>query len=195
MRRKTAIRINQGLNGTIAHTLGTWRDRQLEASLQKLQEAANNNDMQPIWKYQRNIRMNTMHSQAIIKKKDGKECEGMKEMLERWEEWTKECFSKEHKDLAPRIIHIAEQEWGKNFLTAPTDIKEIRGNADLTKIMNDKPEIESWLNQEYSEQDIETELRNLALKKAHGNDGIPGEAYKATREWAVKPITKIMNLI
>ena len=93
------------------HTLGKWKNRQLEASLQKLQESANNNDMQPIWKYQSNIRMNTMHIQAIIKKKDGKECQGMREMLERWEEWAKECFIKEHKDLAPRIMHITEQRW------------------------------------------------------------------------------------
>ena len=72
MGRKTAVRINQCLNGTIAHTLGKWKNRQLEASLQKLQEAANNNDMQPIWKYQSNIRMNTMQSQEIIKKKMAK---------------------------------------------------------------------------------------------------------------------------
>jgi len=40
-----------------------------------------------------------------------------------------------------------------------------------------------------------TEIKNLPLKKAHGNDGIPGEAYKAAKKWAVKPITKVMNLI
>ena len=61
--------------------------------------------------------------------------------------------------------------------------------------MKERPEIESWLNREYTEKDIETELRNIAPKNAHGNDGIPGEANKATKEWAVKPITKIMNLI
>ena len=62
---------------------------------------------------------------------------------------------------------------GRNFLEAPEDLQEIRRNADLTKITKDKPEIESWISREYTEQDIETELRNLALKKAHGNDGIP----------------------
>ena len=61
--------------------------------------------------------------------------------------------------------------------------------------MRERPEIEAWLNQEYTEKDIEIELGNLFLKKAHGNDGIPGEAYKATKTWAAKPITKIMNLI
>ena len=100
------------------------------------------------------------------KEKDGKECQRMKEMLERWAEWTKECFSKEHNDLAPKITHIADKERGGNFLTAPTDLQEIRRNADITKITNDKPQIESWLSREYSEQYIETELRNLALKKS-----------------------------
>ena len=51
--------------------------RQLEDSLQELQEAADNNDMQPIWKYQSRLRMNTMNNQASIKKKDGEECQGM----------------------------------------------------------------------------------------------------------------------
>ena len=102
--------------------------------------------MRPIWKYQINIRINTTHSQAIIKKKDGTECQGMTEMLERWEEWAKECFSKEHKDLAPRIMHITEKEWEGNFLEAPEGLQEIRRNADITKITKDKPEIESRLN-------------------------------------------------
>ena len=116
-------------------------------------------------------------------------------MLERWGEWTKECFSKEQKELKPMIEHIAEQEWEQTFLKAPKNLQTIRGNAKLTKITKNKPEIEAWMNREYTEQDIETEIKNLALKKAHGNDGIPGEAYRATREWATKPITKIMNLI
>jgi len=86
--------------------------RQLENALQKLQEAADNNDMQPIWKYQSRIRMSNANNQAIIKKKDGTDCQGMGEMLTRWEEWTKECFSKEQSELKPKISYIAEQEWG-----------------------------------------------------------------------------------
>ena len=68
-KRRIAVRTKQGLNGRITHTLGKWRSRQLEATLRKLQEAANNSDMQPIWKYQRNIRMKTTNNQAIIKEK------------------------------------------------------------------------------------------------------------------------------
>ena len=70
-------------------TLGKWRRRQLEEALQKLQEAANNNDMQPILKYQRNIRMKTTNNQAIVKDKNGEERQGMQKMLERWGEWAK----------------------------------------------------------------------------------------------------------
>ena len=63
--------------------------RQMGNALQKLQEAADNNDMQPIWKYQSRIRMNNTNNQAIIKKKDGTDCQGTEETLARWEEWEK----------------------------------------------------------------------------------------------------------
>ena len=94
--------------------------RQLGNSLQKLQEAADNNNMQPIWMYQSKIRMNTMNNQAIIKKKDGTDCQGMEEMLRRWEEWAKECFSKEQTELKPKITYIAEQEWETTSLRPHT---------------------------------------------------------------------------
>ena len=61
--------------------------------------------------------------------------------------------------------------------------------------MIEEPEIETWRNQVYEEQDIDRELRNLANRKAHGNDGIPGEAYRETRQWETKPITEITNLV
>ena len=90
----------------------------------------------------------------------------MGETLERWEEWTKECFRKEQKELKPMIEHITEQEWEQTFLNDPINLQMIRGNAGLTKIIKKKPEIETWLNREYTEQDIEMEIKNLALKKS-----------------------------
>ena len=78
------------------------------------------------------------------------------------------------------------------------DIRKLTGNQETCPANptdGKQPEIETWLNQDYTEQDIYIELRNLALNKSHGNDGIPGEAYKATREWAIEPTTKIANLI
>ena len=61
--------------------------------------------------------------------------------------------------------------------------------------MKEEPEIETWHRQDYKEQDIDRTLGNLSNRKAHGGDGIPGEAYKETRQWEVKPIAKITNLI
>ena len=84
---------------------------------------------------------------------------------------------------------------GNTFTQTPKDLQDIRENSELTKITRGRPEIETWLNQEYTEKDSEIELGNLALQKAHGDDGIPGETYKSTRRWAAASITKIMNLI
>ena len=89
--------------------------------------------------------------------KNGEECQGMQKMLERWEEWTKECFSKEQQELIPKTEHITEQERGQTFLQAPKDLQIIREKAELTKITKNKPEIEAWINREYTEQDIERE--------------------------------------
>ena len=75
------------------------------------------------------------------------------------------------------------------------NLYEIRQQAGLTRITKEEPEIETWLNQDYKAQEIDREIRNLDSRKAHANDGIPGEAYQATRQWAIKPITKIMNLV
>ena len=75
------------------------KTRQQENSLKKLQEAADNNDMKPIWQYQRKVRIINTNSQATIKKKDGTDCQGIEETIKRWEEgWAKENFSKEQKN-------------------------------------------------------------------------------------------------
>ena len=194
-KRRSALRAKQGLCGKTNYIIGKWRIRQLEATSQKLQEAAGNNDMHPIWKYQSRLRMTSTNNHIAIKKKDGTERQGLGETLTRWEEWAEECFSKEQKNLTPKIEHIREQEWEKPFTRTAENLQEIRERPQLTQLIKKQPEIETWLNQDYAEQDIDIELRNLSLSKSHGNDGIPGEACTATREWAVKPMTKITNLI
>ena len=57
-KRRAAMRSKQGLCRKITYILGKWKTRQLEVTLQKLQDAADNNDMQPIWQYQSKLRMN-----------------------------------------------------------------------------------------------------------------------------------------
>ena len=75
------------------------------------------------------------------------------------------------------------------------DIQLIRQQSALRKIIQEEPETEARPNQEYDERDIARELRNLVNRKEHGNDGIPVEAYKATRKLATKPITRIASAI
>ena len=77
----------------------------------------------------------------------------------------------------------------------PGKLYKIRKQAEPTQIMKEGHGIETWLNQDYKAKGINRELRNLSHRKSHGNDGIPGEAYKTTRQWAIKPITEITNLI
>ena len=84
-KRRASMRSKQGLCGKITYILGKWKTRQLEVTLQKLQDAAGNNDTQPIWQYQSKLRMNSTNNHIAIKK-DATECQGMGETLERWEE-------------------------------------------------------------------------------------------------------------
>ena len=100
----------------------------------------------------------------------------MKEALQRWDEWAKECFSKDQSPLKPRIEQITDQERGKDNTDIPESLIEIRHRASLTRIIAEEPDTETWINQAYAEQDIGVEIRNLANRGSHGNDGIPGEA-------------------
>ena len=119
---------------------------------------------------------------------------GMDETLKRWDEWTKGFFSKIHDIVKPRIDRISEEEW-KRDSKATFGLIRNKKQAELTQITKAEPDIETWLNQDYKEQDIIRELGKLAKRNEHGNDGIPGEAYKATGQWAIKPIKNIANLM
>ena len=50
-------------------------------------------------------------------------------------------------------------------------------------------------NREYTEREIDTVLRNLGKRKAHGIGGIPRESYKSARKWEIETIAKIMGRI
>ena len=75
------------------------------------------------------------------------------------------------------------------------DLPPTPQREELTKITQEEPETGTRINQEYAEQEIGRELRNLASRKANGSDGIPGEALKATRKWPITPITRIMGAV
>ena len=162
-------------------------DGKIEKEAIRLQEAADRNNMQPIWGYQRQHRENSKSKNIAIKKTDGTEFQWMTETMKRWEDWAEECFSKKSDQLTPEILHIQELELGAEEMHIAEDIQLIRQHAALTMKIQEEPDTETWLNQEYDEQDIGRELRSLPNRKAHGSDGIPGEAYKATRTWEIKP--------
>ena len=96
-------------------------------------------------------------------------------------------LQEERGPINTKIEHIQELEWGNGEMRVNEDLQLIRQQAALTKIIQEEPEKETRLNQEYDEQDIGRELRKLSNRKAHGSDGILGEACRATRKWATKP--------
>ena len=62
--------------------------------------------------------------------------------------------------------------------TTTQSLREIRHQANMPQITKEEPDTETWINQDYADQDIGREIMDLARRKLHGNDGIPGEAYK-----------------
>ena len=78
--------------------------------------------------------------------------------------------------------------------TISPNLQEIRQHASLTQVIKEEQETETWMRHAYTELDTGREIWNMAKRKANGGDGIPGEDYKATRQWAIKPI-KITKLI
>ena len=60
------------------------------------------------------------------------------------------------------------------------NLQEIRQRASSAQIVKEEPGTETWMNQSDTEHDIDREIRKLSDRKAHGDDGIPGEEYKET---------------
>ena len=75
------------------------------------------------------------------------------------------------------------------------DLQEIRNRSRLHKLFNNEPHVYTWLTQDYTRKDIKKAIQTLKNNKAHGSDGIPGEAYKVLKQHLVTPITLIMNKI
>ena len=69
-----------------------------------------------------------------------------------------------------KIAHIHDHGWNIDTLRVPEILTDIRQHSSLTKIIAEDPEIDTWLNQAYTDQDIDVEIRNLANRKAHSND-------------------------
>ena len=124
------------------------------------------------------LRIDKGTNNNAIKKKDGEERQGMTDTLLIWEEWEEERLGKDKTILQPKIGHIQGKEWGKQTMQIIDSPTEIRQQARITRITADEPDTETWLNQAYAEQDSGAGIRNLANRKLHGNDGIPGGHIK-----------------
>ena len=142
--------------------------------------------------YQGELRNPPNTHNVATKKKDMAECQRMEAIMRRLEEWAAECF-RNGKNItkAKDRSYTCFRMGGEAGLSG--DLRQIREQARLTKLIWEEPEIETRTNQEYTDQDIDGELRHLANRKAHGADGLPGEAYKESMTWAARPTTRITN--
>ena len=53
------------------------------------------------------------------------------------------------------------------MMTTATSLREIRQKESLTQIMKVGPETETWLNQDYTDQDIDTEKSRTYHEEKH----------------------------
>ena len=62
------------------------------------------------------------------------------------------------------------------------NMRKIRGQARLTNLTMENPGIETWLDQEYINQDIDDELRKLGNRKAHGGRWNTGRSTQGEKK-------------
>ena len=70
---------------------------------------------------------------------------------------------------------------GKHLKISP-DLQHIRNKAPLTQAVKTHPQINKWLTDDYAEEEVIATIQ-LQNNKSHGQDGIPGETYKALKPW------------
>jgi len=146
-----------------------------------------------------------------LKKEDGTYTQNTKQIMEQWAEWIKTNFQIKPELETPEIQHITEQQWGqlhaelftqhkteteiKEKIQIYPDLQHIRNSSPLEKTIQEHPQIEKWLTEEYTEKEVQKATTQLKNRKSHGADGIPGEVYKVLGNWITKPMTKILNKI
>ena len=135
------------------------------------------------------------------KKENGQQTQNKTEELQRWTEWIHQQFYKTEALTKLNIAHIEEAQWEqleqktKEEINTTQDLKLIRENAELTKLLKEYPYIQPWIEEDYTNTDIRKAIVKLKNQKSHGSDGIPGEVYKAIKQWVTKDICKILNRI
>ena len=113
----------------------------------------------------------------------------------------------------PEICHIKEEQWReiKKYCTAnphrnqyrkhhenayryPQDIRNIKKMSPY-KMPSEKPTDTKMDNGRIRRKRHPGRNKKTKNNKAHGMDGIPGEAYKAIETWLTQPLRKIINKI
>jgi len=114
---------------------------------------------------------------------------------------TRPQTTQENKDI--EIEHIKEETWER----IERNIRKTHRNHTLTKTSKNSkrstttpmatknPQITNMLPEDYTQNDTRSAIKALKKNKAHGSDGIPEEAYKATQTWIIEPITQMLNEI
>jgi len=216
---KNKLREKYQHHGKINTLNKIWSSRKYESEAKELIDAAKQNNMKPIWNYQRKLRSNPQSNQkhTPLRKDDGTYTQNTEQTMEQWAKWIKKQFQISPEQETPEIDHITEEDWGKieqitkpqappeihtpgqtkniNFPDISKDLQHIRKQARLTQAIKKHPQIKEWLIEDYTEDEINKTIQQLKNNKSHGQDGIPGETYKALKPWIAKPIMQILNKI
>ena len=68
-----------------------------------------------------------------------------------------------------------------------TGLQYIRTNSLLRQAIKNQPTLHEMLTRKYTRQEIDKAICQVKNRKSNGTDGIPGEAYKALKDWIVHP--------
>ena len=104
--------------------------------------------------------------------------------MERWEEWAGKCYIAEKLRYIPEWIAFKTKNGERRN---ENNAKPTRnpGTLQTAETYRKSHEVETWISQDYTEQDIDMALRRLANNRQMGATGIPGESYMETRKWKV----------
>ena len=83
----------------------------------------------------------------------------------------------------PKMGYITDEEWEILFETMddlhiPGELRTIRQNSKLQKFLEKCPVLNDILLQDFTENEVNDEIKMLKNNKAHGKDGLVAEAFK-----------------
>ena len=90
-----------------------WNNREIEQQAKELQKAADNNNMKPLWNYQKTPQKIKQHSKnASLYTENGEETNDTTQTILRWTQWIQQHFSQTNKECSNiEIDHIPETIW------------------------------------------------------------------------------------